>query len=113
MINPRNLPPANGHEILQQIVDRSGPKALHPNGKRKFTIREAMRLQTFGDNYQVRCLGKNGRTVQTKAIGMIGDAVPPVFMEAVFQKCEAALKKTDEEVKRFVPVTGNAIALDD
>lgn len=92
-VKPRNLPAAGGNEVLQHIVDRSGPSALHPNGKRKLTMREVMRLQTFPDSYKRRIDGKNGQTPWTKAVQMVGDAVPPVVMKAVFEKVIEALPK--------------------
>ncbi|EME89243.1 uncharacterized protein MYCFIDRAFT_76598 [Pseudocercospora fijiensis CIRAD86] len=111
-MKPRNLPAADGNKVLQHIVDRAGPSALHPNGRRKFTIREVMRLQTFPDTYKMRIESRNGRTPWTKAVGMVGDAVPPVVMEAIFTNVIKALQKTDDEVSAFVVPAENAIEID-
>ncbi|KXS93617.1 hypothetical protein AC578_5916 [Pseudocercospora eumusae] len=111
-INPRNLPAADGDKVLQHIVDCKGAQALHPNGRRKFTIREAMRLQTFPDDYEIQIDSKSGKTPYGKAVAMVGDAVPPVVMKDVFTNVIKALKKTDDEISAFVVPPENAIAID-
>ena len=58
---------------------------IHPAQDRGLSIREAARLQSFGDRHEF--IGPlNGRQQQ------VGDAVPPRLAEAV----GSALKKSDE-----------------
>jgi site-specific DNA-cytosine methylase len=68
-----------------------------------------MRLQGFGDHYQVK--GKHGgHPTRTEAMTMIGDAVPPKAMAPYFARVKEALRVTDEEVANYKP---EVISLDD
>jgi DNA (cytosine-5)-methyltransferase 1 len=54
----------------------SGSRNVHPNNTRSLTIREALRVQTFPDNFKL--LGNLGQ-IRTA----IGNAVPPLFAEVI------------------------------
>ncbi|KXT11818.1 hypothetical protein AC579_6069 [Pseudocercospora musae] len=64
----------------------------HPSGKRTFNFQEKAQLQGFPAYHQF-CGG-------ISAIGrQIGNAVPPVFAEQMFNVCITAIEKTDREIE--------------
>lgn len=100
---PRNLPAASGHLPLYHLVDTSGPHALHPNGKRQFTLREVLRLQGFPDTYQYASDTPGKLIGHGEGLKMAGDAVPPKAYKPFLAECKKALAKTDKFNSEYVP----------
>lgn len=97
------LPAAEWDRPLHHLITRSGPLALHPSGKRLFTVREVLRLQGFPDDYIYLGDEGNAPPKRTHAMAMAGDAVPPKPTAPYFAAVKEALRKTDEEVAKYVP----------
>ncbi|KAF7191444.1 DNA (cytosine-5)-methyltransferase 3 [Pseudocercospora fuligena] len=101
--------PYDPNTQLRGCVDRQGgyrkKKAqnnYHPSGKRLFNLQEKAQLQGFPDYHQF-CGG-------ITAVGrQIGNAVPPVFAEQMFNVCITAIEKTDREIEE----SKKPITLDD
>lgn len=104
------LSAAEWDKPLQRLIATCGPTALHPSGRRRFTVRETLRLQGFPDSYEYR--GDEGHLppTRTAANAMAGDAVPPKAAAPFFAAMKEALRKTDEEIAAWKP---NVISLDD
>lgn len=97
------MPPAPGHLPLSHLVDRAGPHALHPNGKRQFTLREVLRLQGFPDTYQYASDTPGKPITHRQGLKMAGDAVPPKAFKPFMEECKKALEKTDKAIAEYVP----------
>lgn len=117
--NPNKPQPivSDGNLPLQLLIDTKGPRGLHPKGKRKFTVREVLRLQGFPDTYEYHS-DKPGKAITyTDAMTMAGDAVPPKAFKPFMRQCKRVLEKTDEMVENYVPPPliklGDTIVLDD
>lgn len=61
---------------------------IHYEQERLITLREAMRLQTFPDNYEFSCKSKQGKNL------IVGNAVPPLLAKKL---AEQILKYIDHE----------------
>lgn len=85
----------NPRITLAHTVTTNGGENCHWNGRRQFTIRELLALQTFPLTYLFG-VGKNGRSLSRKEILVqIGNAVPPKFARLMMASVLAALQKTD------------------
>lgn len=105
------LAPAQWDMPLRELIATSGPKALHPDGKRAFTVREALCLQGFPVDYHL--VGGDKPLSRTEAMTMVGDAVPPKAMAPFFARIKQALRITDEEIAAVRAAERLAIELDD
>ncbi|KAA8904955.1 S-adenosyl-L-methionine-dependent methyltransferase [Sphaerosporella brunnea] len=84
---------------------------VHPNGLRRYTIRELACIQTFPNNYQF--VGPN-----TAIKRQIGNAVPPLMSKVLLKQVRKALEQSDlEDAKnRASPdpaIASDAVADDD
>ncbi len=73
---------------------KDGNQFIHPDYTqgRTFTVREAARIQSFPDNF----VFEGSRTDQFK---QIGNAVPPIFAEAIAKAIKATLKSIEDKKK--------------
>lgn len=73
---------------------KDGNQFIHPDYTqgRTFTVREAARIQSFPDNF----VFEGSRTDQFK---QIGNAVPPLFAEAIAKAIKATLKSIEDDKK--------------
>ncbi|KAL9107378.1 MAG: hypothetical protein Q9227_007743 [Pyrenula ochraceoflavens] len=107
-----NIPPDATHHDVCKAAFRNGLKAeysaetlaytlttgcaenYHPDGDRRFTIRELACIQTFPLTHLF--FSEDGDLASvTSAQRMIGNAVPPVMAKRIFQQVIKALKKAD------------------
>lgn len=84
---PCKLPPARLHEPLRHLIATSGPQALHPNGKRRFTFREGLRLMRFRDSHKLSPAAK-GAGDKWK---LIGNAVPRDIITLIYKDIKKVL----------------------
>ncbi|KAI5369820.1 Putative C-5 cytosine methyltransferase, S-adenosyl-L-methionine-dependent methyltransferase [Septoria linicola] len=105
-----NQPIAEWDKPLQHLIATCGPLALHPSGRRRFTVRETLRLQGFPDRYEYVGDEGDGPPTRTKAMAMAGDAVPPAAAAPYFAAMKEALRKTDKEIAGWKP---DILSLDD
>ncbi|KAL8845972.1 MAG: hypothetical protein Q9221_008904 [Calogaya cf. arnoldii] len=82
----RNLLAYNGNVPLRNCVTTGGSLDTHPSGRRGFTIRELACLQSFPLRH---IFGKVGVKKQ------IGNAVPPVFAQVLFNHIRRWLEAID------------------
>jgi site-specific DNA-cytosine methylase len=64
--------------------------ARHPSGKRRLTVREALRVQGFPDSFKV-----SDRSSKTDLYGGVGDSVPPNAFRPFLESVIAVLRETD------------------
>lgn len=95
------LPVAEWDKPLKHLITRSGPKALHPSGTRRFTVRETLCLQGFRMDYHHIGSEDGGEPSRTASMGMAGDAVPPKPAAPYFASAKEALRVTDEEIAAY------------
>lgn len=75
-------------DLPSPTVTRSGYRDfIHPTQDRMLTVRELARLQTFPDNWvfkgvRLDSYSSKRKTTMTQ-FGQVGNAVPPVFAEAI------------------------------
>lgn len=81
------LPPAEPNAPLRHLIATSGPLALHPNGKRRFTFREGMRLMRFRDCHRLSAAAK-GAGDKWK---LIGNAVPRDIITLIYKDIKKVL----------------------
>ena len=83
------------HEVSPTMTcgchNPSKGRFLHPDKDRAITLREASLFQTFPENYHFSL--DRGKTGVAK---MIGNALPPVFIEAHARQIIAALREQNE-----------------
>ena len=79
---------------------------VHPNGKRRLSVFEAMRIQGFPDDYVL-----NGSL--SAQIDQVSEAVPPPLAEAVAMSIKSALESRtiDDPVPAYVPISSSTVAL--
>ncbi|KAL8925163.1 MAG: hypothetical protein Q9208_003668 [Pyrenodesmia sp. 3 TL-2023] len=82
----RNAPPYDPNLPLRNCVTTAGSMDVHPNGKRGFTVRELLCLQSFPLEHEFG---------QTKVKRQAGNAVPPLFALALFQHIRRWLEEAD------------------
>ncbi len=83
-----------GAHLCKVSLNSTDP-VLKPNGRyRRFTPREAARIQSFPDNFVLT--GVDGRQYRA-----IGNAVPPVLMWYVAKSAIAALNKVQIEIQPY------------
>jgi DNA (cytosine-5)-methyltransferase 1 len=85
-LDPLKYGPWDGSRLCPCLMTGSHP--CHPNGKRRLTSRELAALQGFPCTHVF--YGN-----KTLVNGMIGDAVPPVMMQKVFESIKKVLEKED------------------
>lgn len=83
------LAPAEMNEPLRELISTGGPRALHPNGMRRFTFREGMRLMRFRDDHK---LAAAARTAGDKW-KLIGNAVPRDLIRLIYKDIYKVLQK--------------------
>lgn len=92
-------PPQKSYDprvTIAYTITTNGGKNYHWTGRRYFTIRELLALQTFPVTYKFG-VDKNGRDLGVTEIRtQIGNAVPPRLARMMFECVLEALQKTDE-----------------
>lgn len=88
----RRMPPWNPHDILPRAMTTSGGQNYHPSGERDLTLREYACLQGFPLHHVFLAKGIKRQ---------IGNAVPPVCAQVLFQGVRKALESADEVPKPF------------
>ena len=83
--------PYNGSQPARTVTCNGGEFNYHPDGTRPFTCREFACLQTFPMDFQFL-------TVLIRR--QIGNAVPPIFAEAIYREIFKSLRETDEKELR-------------
>ena len=86
-VKPSKLPPAAMDAPLRHLISTSGPQALNPNGKRRFTYREGMRLMRFRDSHKLSPAAK-GSGDKWK---LIGNAVPRDIITLIYKDIRKVL----------------------
>lgn len=90
---------------LAKTITCSGGESYYPNGKRSFTPRELLAIQTFPANYICgKVKDKHGNTVEiskSEFTAQIGNAVPPLVGKAVLEACIRSLAATDEKRQKY------------
>ncbi|KAJ5737086.1 uncharacterized protein N7483_002211 [Penicillium malachiteum] len=92
--------PYDGNQPAHTLTCSGGQANYHPSGKRSFTVREAACLQTFPMDFQL--CGRSRRK-------QVGNAVPPLFAEAIFREVRRSLRETDE---KELTTEGHVMAVD-
>ncbi|KAI1623149.1 cytosine-5--methyltransferase [Exophiala viscosa] len=67
-------------------------KVYHPRGRRKYTMRELLALQTFPASFDFPRENPPTKTLMRR---QIGNAVPPAFSRVLFETVRDALKEND------------------
>ncbi|MNJ00690.1 Modification methylase AplI [compost metagenome] len=71
-----------------------------PQNPRILTVRELARLQSFDDSFEFlgkRTTGGERRKHETPQYTQVGNAVPPLFANAIANEIMKALKNNDNE----------------
>ena len=68
---------------------------IHYSENRLITAREALRLQSFPDEYEVIANSKQGMNT------IIGNAVPPLMAKEIAKKIKKQLEKIDEQRNHY------------
>lgn len=89
LVKPSAMPIADRHTPLRELINTSGPRALHPNGKRRFTYREGMRLMRFRDRHKLSPAAKT----QGDKWRLIGNAVPRDIIVHIYKDIHQVLQK--------------------
>lgn len=67
------LRPADADAPLRHLISTSGPGALNPSGRRRFTYREGMRLMGLSDTHKLSPAARTSKDKWT----LIGNGFPP------------------------------------
>ncbi|CAG8950098.1 hypothetical protein HYFRA_00008332 [Hymenoscyphus fraxineus] len=82
------------------ITCDGGPTSHHPNGRRRFTVRELATLQGYPNNHAfVGC-----RTVQIK---QIGNSVPPICARVLYEGIRKTLDRVDGVLNSVINLVGD------
>ena len=81
---------------------------IHYSEDRLITVREALRLQSFPDNYKIVSSSKQGRNL------IVGNAVPPMLAEVIAKKLKKEIDKdmisySDSETGKYHPLCEDAL----
>ncbi len=97
-----------GNEPSKAITGRAANEFVHPSEDRFLTLRECARLQTFPDHFTF-CGTKAERAL------LIGNAVPPLFAEAVARRLAMDLRQQPQARKpgallSFIPALSSGVS---